>query len=66
MGRWGTGRRGQEREEHRMQNLMGRIERGELDLLKQAMKRAKKTTAERPRDPVLCGWRPGFVARTAL
>jgi len=38
-----------------MQNLMGRIERGELDLLKQAMKRAKKTTAERPRDPVLCG-----------
>jgi hypothetical protein len=66
MAKWGTGGRGEQEEKMRMLNLMGRIELGELDLLEQAMKRAKKTTAEMPRDPVLWGWRPGFVARTAL
>lgn len=39
---------------------------GQLDVLEQAMKKAKATTAEIPKDRVLWGWRPGFVARRAL
>ena len=59
-----------EKQEHseyvQFRKFMNSVNCGNIDLLFRAMKKAKATTATIPKDPVLWGWRTGFVAKTKL